>query len=234
VSQFGPLIPPQPAVYSQPFDFVGPLFSYSYGLFVVPKKVKSFAIRQIRTLCAKYRGVWGIPAVAQRTLRLCVVVWHRFLIPLFSGSYKSLFPQPLSFHIYTKPPGRVGVISVRLFTSHRSRVTSHVLSFACSLFALSLRSFPHSFPLFSRAYSLICENTRGGGVFWPLLLSAGRLRFSAGRNGGRGIRGDTLGRKTLSQLRAPVWEGYAENLFQARVREDRVGGTACRQGEFFR
>ncbi len=44
MSPFGPLIPPQPAVYSQPFDFVGPLFSYSYGLFVVPKKVKSFAI----------------------------------------------------------------------------------------------------------------------------------------------------------------------------------------------
>jgi hypothetical protein len=163
VSPFGPLIPPQPAVYCQPFDFAGPLFSYSYGLFVVPKKLKSFAIKQIQTLCAKYRGVWGISAVAQRTLRLCVIVWHRFLIPLFSGSYNSLFPQPLSFHIYTKPPGRVGGISVRLFTSRRSPVTSHVLSFACSLFVVSLLSFRHSFPLFSRACSLFCENTRGGG-----------------------------------------------------------------------
>jgi hypothetical protein len=61
VSPFGPLIPPQPAVCSQPFDFVGPLFSYSCGLFVVPKKVKSFAIKQIRTLCAKYRG-WAVSA----------------------------------------------------------------------------------------------------------------------------------------------------------------------------
>src|SRR5260370_20589446 len=28
-----------------------------------------------------------------------------FLRPLFSYSYKSLFPQPLSFHIHTNPPG---------------------------------------------------------------------------------------------------------------------------------
>ena len=133
MSPFGPLIPPQPVVYSHnqpslpshaPHDanisprraiFLAtrhstlatshrPLFSYSYGLFVVPKTVKSFAIKQIRTLCAKYRE-WGISAVAPRTLRPCVIVWHRFLIPLFSGSYKSLFPQPLSFHIYTKPGG---------------------------------------------------------------------------------------------------------------------------------
>jgi len=63
VSPFRPSFPPQPRVYSQPFDFVGPLFSYSYGLFVVPKTVNSFAIRQIRTLCAKYRG-WGVSAAS--------------------------------------------------------------------------------------------------------------------------------------------------------------------------
>src|SRR5467141_3082034 len=28
-----------------------------------------------------------------------------FHLPLFSQTYKSLFPQPLSFHIHTKPPG---------------------------------------------------------------------------------------------------------------------------------
>ena len=28
-----------------------------------------------------------------------------FVAPLFSCSYKSLFPQPLSLHIHTKPPG---------------------------------------------------------------------------------------------------------------------------------
>ena len=31
-----------------------------------------------------------------------------FAGPLFSYSYKSLFPQPLSFHIHTKPPGCEG------------------------------------------------------------------------------------------------------------------------------
>src|SRR5882724_304405 len=30
---------------------------------------------------------------------------HRSASPAFSYSYKSLFPQLLSFHIYTKPPG---------------------------------------------------------------------------------------------------------------------------------
>ena len=30
---------------------------------------------------------------------------HRSASPAFSCSYKSLFPQLLSFHIYTKPPG---------------------------------------------------------------------------------------------------------------------------------
>jgi hypothetical protein len=61
VSPFGPSFLPQPAVYSEPFDFVDPLFSYSYELFVVPKTVNSFAIKQIRTLCAKY-GESGVSA----------------------------------------------------------------------------------------------------------------------------------------------------------------------------
>ena len=30
---------------------------------------------------------------------------HRFLSPVFSSTYKTLFPQILSFHIYTNPPG---------------------------------------------------------------------------------------------------------------------------------
>jgi hypothetical protein len=153
VSPFDLLTPPQPAVYSRPFDFVGPLFSYSYGLFVVPKTLKSFAIKQIQTLCAKYRGVWGISAVAQCTLRLCVIVWHRFLIPLFSGSYKSLFPQPLSFHIYTNLRGVCGVFLSRV-TGHRSQVTSfHLLTaslwFLCALFrtrSLCFQELAASFP----------------------------------------------------------------------------------------
>ena len=45
---------------------------------------------------------------------------------------------------------------------------------------------------------------------------------------------EVLAGKTALQLRAPVWERYAEDLFQARVREDRVGGTRCWRAEFYR
>jgi hypothetical protein len=88
---------------------------------------------------------------------------HRFATLPLSADYRSLFSQPLCFLIDTKPRG-CGGISAWLFTSHRSRATSDVLSLACSLFVVSLRSFPHSFPLFSRACSLFCKNTRVGGA----------------------------------------------------------------------
>ena len=128
MSPFGPLIPPQPRVYSrnEPLTdalptahfplptFLRPLFSYSYELSVVPKEVKSFAIKQIRTL-------------AQNT-----------------GGATALLLGP--------------------FTSHRSRATSHVLSVVCSLFVVSLRSFLHSFPLFSTPCSLFSQNA---GVWHP-------------------------------------------------------------------
>ena len=58
MSPFGPLIPPHTVVYSQPSDFVAPLFSYSY---------------------------------------------------------KPLFPQLLSFHIHTKPRG-CGVVHFQFLT----------------------------------------------------------------------------------------------------------------------
>jgi hypothetical protein len=87
---------------------------------------------------------------------------HRFASLPLSADYKPLFSQPLYFLIDTKPRGCRG-ISAWLFTSHRSRVTSHVLSFGCRLFQLSLRSFSHSLPFFSTVCSLFCENTRVGG-----------------------------------------------------------------------
>jgi hypothetical protein len=68
VSPLGLLISPQPVVYSQPFDFVGPLFSYCYELFVVPKTVNSFAIKQIRTL-AQNTGGGGVSRLC--ALRTC-------------------------------------------------------------------------------------------------------------------------------------------------------------------
>src|SRR6266852_73478 len=75
-----------------------PLLRYSCKLFVAPKKVNSFAIKQIQTLSAKHPG-WGYLA---RLLRLCTTITHRFFTPLFSSTYKSLFSQLPCFHIYTK------------------------------------------------------------------------------------------------------------------------------------
>ena len=135
VSPFGPLIPPQARVYfrNEPLNnalptahypvptFLRPSFSYSYELFVVPKEVKSFAIKQIRTL-------------AQNT-----------------GGARVLLLGPLM--------------------SHRSRATSHVLSAACSLFPVSLRSFLHPSPLFSAACSLFSKTPGVGGTSASLRLS---------------------------------------------------------------
>jgi hypothetical protein len=68
VSPLRTLFLPESNVYSHPFDFsarsrdVSYAVSYSCSLFVVPKKVNSFAINKIQTLFAKCRGVgWGIP-----------------------------------------------------------------------------------------------------------------------------------------------------------------------------
>src|SRR5882757_4418359 len=44
----------------------------------------------------------------------------RFRSPLFSNTYKSLFAQPLYFHIYTKPPGVAPLaFNFRLSTARR-------------------------------------------------------------------------------------------------------------------
>ncbi len=64
--------------------------------------------QQLAASFAKTPG-WGVSlrqlsALCASALSFAVV----FLRPLFSYSYKSLFPQTLSFHIHTKPPG-VGV-----------------------------------------------------------------------------------------------------------------------------
>src|SRR5713226_2982922 len=78
-----------------------PLFQYSCKLFVAPKKVNCFGIRQIQSLLQNTRvGVY-----LARLLRLCITIPHRFFSPLFSWSYKSPFWQLLCFHIYTKPRG---------------------------------------------------------------------------------------------------------------------------------
>jgi hypothetical protein len=64
VSPLRPSFSPQPEVFSRSFRFcsqpprVRHAVSYSCELFVVAKKVNSFVIKQIQTLCAEHPG-WG-------------------------------------------------------------------------------------------------------------------------------------------------------------------------------
>src|SRR6266478_218277 len=86
-----------------------------------------------------------------------------FVAPLFSYSYKPLFPQLLYFHIHPNPRG-VGGTSLQSPSELRVSVANPLFSDVCRLSHLSLRSLRRSLPLFSIACSLFCENTRGGGV----------------------------------------------------------------------
>src|SRR5712664_1968403 len=91
------------------------------------------------------------------------------LAPISEG-YKSIFQQPLSFHIHTKPQGVWGQEPKALhgfLCALCASVANPSFSRACGLFGVSLHAFPHSFPLFSMACSLFFQNT-GWGV--PPLL----------------------------------------------------------------
>jgi hypothetical protein len=102
--------PPNPNALAVTLDL-----SYSCALFYALANVNSFRINKMRTLYAKYRG-WGYTRKIalwnqqhadslHRTLFRNELLQRRFLRPLFSACYKSLFPQALSLHIHTKPPG---------------------------------------------------------------------------------------------------------------------------------
>ena len=79
VSLFRPSFPPQLNVFPHHFNFSDHLpdttrvVSHCCELFVVAKNINSFAIKQIRTLCAKNR-VWGTPTIpiARPSLSLCL------------------------------------------------------------------------------------------------------------------------------------------------------------------
>jgi len=78
-----------------------PLHSHSSKLFVAPKKLNPFGIKQIQTLSPKHPG-WGTP----QPLRTSAA--DQFARPLFSWSYKLLFPEPVCFENICVAPG-VGV-----------------------------------------------------------------------------------------------------------------------------
>jgi len=62
--------------------------------------------------------------------------FHILTNPFFACPPNPWRATPLYSHPY-KTPGGVGVISVRFFTCHRPRVTSHAFSSACRLFGIS-------------------------------------------------------------------------------------------------
>src|SRR5882757_7596783 len=75
-----------------------PFLRYSCSLLPLFSQVPPFVFNSLQPLLPKTGG-WGglahvISDLARRT--------HRFFTPLFSCSYKPLFSQLLSFHIYTK------------------------------------------------------------------------------------------------------------------------------------
>ena len=86
---------------SNPSAELSPFPTHCSELFVTARNLKSFGIKKIHTLSAKHPGVGGSPEV--HLVLPCAA--YRFLCPFLSWPYKSLFPQPLSFHIHTNPGG---------------------------------------------------------------------------------------------------------------------------------
>jgi hypothetical protein len=81
-----------------------PFLRYSYKLFVAPKKVNSFAIKQVQTLSAKHPG-WGVQLCVGSALSAAQRYPFPLLAsPLFSWSYELLFQQILSFHKHLRCP----------------------------------------------------------------------------------------------------------------------------------
>jgi len=79
-----------------------PLLRYSCRLFVAPKKVNSFGIKQIQTLSAKYRG-WGY--LAQFGTDFCAAMPH-FCQPFVFMVLRIAFPAtPFPSQTSALPPG---------------------------------------------------------------------------------------------------------------------------------
>jgi hypothetical protein len=86
----------------------------------------------------------------------------RFLAPLFSYSYKSLFRNSFPFTSVQNPRG-CGRAHFQFSTPCLyTFMVNSMFSERCSLFVVSLRYFLHSVPLFSIGCSLFSQNTWGG------------------------------------------------------------------------
>src|SRR6266446_1279096 len=107
-------------------------------------------------------------SAAARRGSLSLLTTHHPLPPVFRPS--------LCFHALTNPSSRkpfiftsiqiprgCGGTSLQSPSQLCASLANPLLSCSCSLFVVSLPSFPRSFPLFSIVCSLFSQNTRGGG-----------------------------------------------------------------------
>src|SRR5882762_460023 len=79
--------------------------AHSFSLLPLFFASPSFVFNRLQTLSAKHRG-WGISALAIHESRVSNHESRNFVPPLFSWSYKLLFPQALPFHNHLRcPPG---------------------------------------------------------------------------------------------------------------------------------
>src|SRR5216683_1264500 len=90
-------------------------------------------------------------------------VGHLLLFVPFLSSTSQIPPQPLCFDNDLNCPWVTPSCLCAGACPDPVGAANPMFSEPCSLFVASLRSFLHSFPLFSRAWSLFCQNTRGGG-----------------------------------------------------------------------
>jgi hypothetical protein len=167
VSPFGSLIPPQPAVY---FRKQSSLPSR------VARNANSSPVRAI--FLATRHSTLVYPERSRRATSHCRTLrfprFHQLTNPslptidLQPSRYQQLtnpsFRNPFVFSSIQNPWGCGGAdfqFSPRCLCAS---VANPMFSAVCRLFVPSLGSFPHSFPLFSRACSLFLQNTRVGGI----------------------------------------------------------------------
>jgi hypothetical protein len=90
--------------------------SYCCGLFVVAKKVNSFGIKQIQTLCVKHRG-WG---TSRKQFRLSRFGFHVFSPLCFHHVTNPFFRNSFAFTSIQNPRG-VGCGGLLVRSSERTR-----------------------------------------------------------------------------------------------------------------
>jgi hypothetical protein len=163
VSPFGPLIPPRPDVFSR---FPEPTHCPSH----YPPSVALY-----------FHNLTNPPSSAIDKDLLCL---QELTNPFSRNSL-----------VFTsiQNPGGAGAFLSGCSREHGSRVTSHVLSFACSLFAVSLRFFFALVPFVFKSLQPLFQKHPGWGGIVRTQLIAEKARGHAGacplRNAGL-LRGD--------------------------------------------